>query len=120
MSEITNFRCQDCGHTAPESEFPEAMGLLRGRLQVGDIFTDRECPECGALAYPADRVAVARQEAGAGEALYVVTEDDFADRGIDTSEWDSATRDRIRKGLANSIDPTLGDLIASAVAFATS
>lgn len=72
MSEPQNYQCQDCGHAAPEGEFPEAIGLLRC-LQVGDVFTDKECPECGALAHPVKpappKALVAATKAGSTDAL---------------------------------------------------
>ncbi len=43
--------CGDCGYEASVQKFPPAQDLLQ-RLEVGDVFTDKECPECGALSHP--------------------------------------------------------------------
>jgi len=47
------YECGDCGHRDTRDFFPLAEDLFQ-RLTVGDIFTDVECPECGALAHPVE------------------------------------------------------------------
>lgn len=47
------FRCQDCQHTGDYASFPFADDVLL-RMEVGDVFTNAECPKCGALAYPVE------------------------------------------------------------------
>lgn len=47
------YKCNNCGHVAPRDEMKDAQDLLE-RMEVGDVFTDKECPECGALAHPVD------------------------------------------------------------------
>lgn len=47
------YSCNNCAHVAPRDEMNAARDLLC-RLEVGDVFTDKECPECGALAHPVD------------------------------------------------------------------
>ena len=42
------YECQDCGTEFAENQLNEAKDLLN-RLEPGDIFTDKECPSCGAL-----------------------------------------------------------------------
>ncbi|TXI09401.1 MAG: hypothetical protein E6Q76_05710 [Rhizobium sp.] len=43
--------CDNCHFRADADDMNEAKDLLM-RLDVGGIFTDRECPKCGALAFP--------------------------------------------------------------------
>jgi predicted RNA-binding Zn-ribbon protein involved in translation (DUF1610 family) len=49
------FRCANCGFTAPKDKFPEATNLSE-RILPGDIHSDVECPECGALGFPVERI----------------------------------------------------------------
>lgn len=42
------YHCTNCDHECTEAEVLPAKDLLQ-RLEVGDIFTDVECPHCGAL-----------------------------------------------------------------------
>lgn len=44
-------KCQNCRFTADEGEFPDAERILERHL-IGDMFSDLECPVCGALAFP--------------------------------------------------------------------
>lgn len=44
-------KCCNCGRTADEGDFVLARNPL-GRHTMGDIFSDMECPKCGALAFP--------------------------------------------------------------------
>ena len=46
-------RCQDCNYTAPYEEFRPARDITL-RHDIGDTYSDRECPLCGALACPAE------------------------------------------------------------------
>lgn len=43
--------CDNCGQQAARSELTPAKDLF-SRLEPGGIFTDVECPDCGALCYP--------------------------------------------------------------------
>ena len=43
--------CDNCGRVATREELPHAKDLLQ-RLVPGEIYTDRECPECHALCFP--------------------------------------------------------------------
>lgn len=43
--------CQNCEKVLEDSECREAKDLLE-RHSFGDIFSDLECPRCGALCYP--------------------------------------------------------------------
>jgi len=45
------FRCDNCGHEAPYGSLPPAKDL-EARIDPGGIYTNVECPECGALCYP--------------------------------------------------------------------
>jgi hypothetical protein len=47
------FQCANCEFTAPYENLPTAKDLFE-RIEVGDIFTDVECPECGSLCFPLD------------------------------------------------------------------
>ena len=44
-------RCQDCGHVDDVENLPEAKDVLE-RHTMGDIFSDVECPHCGAICLP--------------------------------------------------------------------
>ena len=46
------YRCDNCRYLDSEEKFPLAVQLSM-RLDPGGEATDRECPHCGALAYPA-------------------------------------------------------------------
>lgn len=48
------FVCQNCGHEAPYDDLPVAKDIQR-RFEPGDIYTDVECPKCGALCYPEEK-----------------------------------------------------------------
>ena len=45
------YRCDNCRAIYERSACEEAIDLFE-RLEPGCTYTDRECPECGALAYP--------------------------------------------------------------------
>lgn len=45
------FKCDGCGKIREYEDFVAAQDLFE-RIDVGGIFTDVECPDCGALAYP--------------------------------------------------------------------
>lgn len=45
------YKCQNCSHTAHMRDFPPAKDIFR-RIEVGDMYSDKECPKCGALAFP--------------------------------------------------------------------
>ena len=47
----TIYACQNCDWTGADSFEAEDIHL---RMQPGDIYTDRSCPECGALVHPKD------------------------------------------------------------------
>ena len=44
------FECDNCQKKWTESECNQAKHIL-SRVERGSIFTDLECPECGALCY---------------------------------------------------------------------
>lgn len=46
-------QCDNCDFVAEESNMNEAQDLSM-RLDVGGIYTDKECPHCGTLAYLVD------------------------------------------------------------------
>ena len=48
---MTEFQCQNCGYTDDESVFPRALNIAQ-RHEIGDTFTNLECPECSSLAHP--------------------------------------------------------------------
>lgn len=48
------YSCNNCNYTAKESKFDEAKDLWQ-RMDPGDTFTDKECPKCGALAFPVEQ-----------------------------------------------------------------
>jgi predicted RNA-binding Zn-ribbon protein involved in translation (DUF1610 family) len=48
---VNPYVCDNCGYTAAADDLPEAKDLWQ-RLTPGGIYTDKECPECGALCFP--------------------------------------------------------------------
>jgi len=52
--ETARYRCDSCGHDSWRG-FLAAAGDLEQRIDPGGTYTDRECPECGALMYPNPR-----------------------------------------------------------------
>ena len=48
--EDPDYECQNCDYVAPYSELPKAKDILE-RMEPGDMFTDVECPACGALCF---------------------------------------------------------------------
>lgn len=51
QTEPSLFRCDGCGSVLHREMTLPARDLYQ-RLDVGGIYTDRECPRCHALAYP--------------------------------------------------------------------
>lgn len=49
------YECQNCSFTGVEDEFTEAKDLSM-RHEIGDAFSNIECPKCGALAFPVSDV----------------------------------------------------------------
>jgi hypothetical protein len=45
------YTCANCTWVGSEAQTVDAPDALL-RHSIGDIFSDRECPECGALCYP--------------------------------------------------------------------
>ena len=81
---MTEFTCQNCGYTGPEDEFDAANNIVL-RIKIGDPFTNLECRECGALAYPTE----VETEAGAGPEGLTLT--DITNRSVDMLEDPSAS-----------------------------
>lgn len=48
------YKCENCDYTADIIQFPNLEYGSWPRFGVGDICTDKECPECYSLAYPTD------------------------------------------------------------------
>lgn len=44
-------KCDNCSREGEEEGFTDANDLWQ-RLEIGGIYTDKECPDCGALAFP--------------------------------------------------------------------
>ena len=51
---METYRCDNCEHEADRDEMEPLSGSPFNRFEVGTQFTDRECPECGGCAYPAE------------------------------------------------------------------
>ena len=47
----TNYVCQNCSFSGGEDDFIGAKHI-ESRHEIGDPYSDLECPKCGALAYP--------------------------------------------------------------------
>jgi hypothetical protein len=56
----TRLRCANCGREGAEAMFDAARRVTERHLP-GDRFSDRECPSCGALAFPMDPVRTRRR-----------------------------------------------------------
>jgi len=50
---VTVYECDNCGHLDDVDRLPEAQDLSM-RLSPGGMYTNKECPECGALCFPLD------------------------------------------------------------------
>lgn len=48
-----NYKCENCDHLADRDTFFD-LSYRRPRFEVGDLYTDKECPECGGCAFPTD------------------------------------------------------------------
>lgn len=48
---VDPYVCDNCSYMATAKELPDAKDLWQ-RLTPGGIYTDKECPECGALCFP--------------------------------------------------------------------
>lgn len=48
-----DLKCADCGRCGDEAEFKQAADIEL-RHELGDTYSDKECPDCGALAYKVD------------------------------------------------------------------
>lgn len=46
-------QCDGCGFTANYDDLPPAVDLSM-RLSVGGVYSDVECPKCGALCFPVE------------------------------------------------------------------
>lgn len=46
------YECSNCNRRAPRSVLPEVKDPDGERFEPGDVWTDRECDECGDLAFP--------------------------------------------------------------------
>lgn len=54
LREENIFVCENCDHEDHYDNLPVAKNL-ESRLEPGDIYTDVECPKCGALCYPKEK-----------------------------------------------------------------
>jgi hypothetical protein len=50
---VNPYQCGNCEHTDEYRALPEARDLL-DRLELGETYTDVECPQCGALCFSVD------------------------------------------------------------------
>lgn len=48
--------CDCCDYAAEADDLPDAEDLTQ-RLEYGCPYTNKECPECGALCYPEENPA---------------------------------------------------------------
>lgn len=48
------FQCANCDHVAEYVDLPPAQDLAKrmAEMSPGDVFSDVECPDCGALCFP--------------------------------------------------------------------
>jgi rubredoxin len=47
------YECQNCGLELRRNQCSEARDISQ-RIDPGEIYTDKECPSCGALMFPQD------------------------------------------------------------------
>lgn len=95
---MLELECQGCGFEGSEDVFKHAE-RIELRHEIGDRFSNKECPKCGALAYPGsagDRYIVVHQhEYGVDvhqftsvEAESIVTSPDAHERIVDALSID--------------------------------
>lgn len=53
MCDYKQSRCDNCNHTVDAGMEAEIKGDIWQRIDAGGIVPSGECPECGALMYPA-------------------------------------------------------------------
>lgn len=86
---MTKYACANCDFTADEDSFKPAKHLSQ-RIDPGGIYTDIECPKCGALAYPVPQTQPKTKEVAV--CTHCGSDDVVADAAarwdIDTQEWD--------------------------------
>lgn len=87
------YRCYDCGIVDDGEAFKRAENASE-RHDVGGKFTDKECPECGALAYRLSAMKVRWQRRGAHIWAFMFMGEDMehmANTGtlvLSEDEWD--------------------------------
>jgi hypothetical protein len=64
MPDLVLYQCDNFGRVADGDALPDARDLTE-RLDPGGVYTDKECGQCGALAYPTDAAATYPHDAGA-------------------------------------------------------
>ena len=94
-------RCAQCDRTGGEDCFLPAVNPER-RATLGEVYSDLECPECGALAYPVveaslpagSSVLVVLHEHGTRRSVYVAY-----GRSVAGGRLDRATTRRVARAL---------------------
>lgn len=91
------YACANCDWRGDENEAKDARDLYV-RMEAGDTYTDKECPECGALAFPvkeaaAEPITLDREHLAAlAEAARVQLED--LESGVDEGVYDDSPENR--------------------------
>ncbi len=57
---MKKYQCDNCEQTKCESEFSDVTDVSM-RFSPGDKYTDKECPECGSLAYPVETIVTVEE-----------------------------------------------------------
>ena len=80
------FKCENCDFSGQESKFKPAERLGE-RLDPGGVYTDRECPECGALAYPHTKYVVRNKDTNEEVEVKASGSRDAAYQALDQLRW---------------------------------
>lgn len=70
------YECDNCEHKGQGVELPDARDLFQ-RLEPGGIYTNKECPHCGALCFP----CLSREAEERRVALVAMADDAHSDEG---------------------------------------
>ena len=80
---MDKLKCDNCGREGDEDAFKDAADILQ-RHSMGDTFSDKECPDCGALAFP---VPAEPKEGSLRQSIVAIIEDGgeglLDDHGVD-------------------------------------
>ena len=105
FTEKLNMKCDGCGLVADYEDLTPARDLSM-RLTVGGLYSDVECPECGALCFPVKGEATspsAKKKSGDHPdlKLRMHVEVEYHTHGV-TTQW-------LRERLVSMVERSIGD-----------